>query len=42
MKFVSMFVGTVGFVAVVGLSLLAVADILLTPSDKPAEKERLA
>jgi hypothetical protein len=29
-------------VAVVGLSLLAVADILLTTSDKPTEKERLA
>ncbi len=37
-----MFAGTVGFVAVVSLSLLAVADILLTPSDKPPESERLA
>ncbi|SAL54185.1 hypothetical protein AWB74_02452 [Caballeronia arvi] len=37
-----MFVGTVGFIAVVGLSLLAVADILLAQSDKPAEREWLA
>ena len=42
MKLVSMFAGSVGFVAVVSLSLLAVADILLTTPDKPAEKERIA
>ncbi|SPB16697.1 hypothetical protein NOV72_03896 [Caballeronia novacaledonica] len=42
MKLVTLFAGTVGFVAVVGLSLLAVADILLTTSDKRSEKERLA
>ncbi|BBU31622.1 hypothetical protein BTHE68_53560 [Burkholderia sp. THE68] len=42
MKLVSMFAGTVGFVAVISLSLLAVADILLTSSDKEAERERIA
>ncbi|SAK59344.1 hypothetical protein AWB77_01960 [Caballeronia fortuita] len=42
MKLVSMFAGTVGFVAVLSLSLLAVADILMTAPDKPGEKERLA
>ena len=36
------FAGTVGFVAVVGLSLLAVADILLTQVESEAEKESLA
>jgi hypothetical protein len=37
-----MFAGTVGFFAVVSLSILAVADILLTSSAKEAETERLA
>ena len=37
-----MFAGTVGFFAVVSLSLLAVADILLTSSAKETETERLA